>query len=59
MVFNWQTQHMNRNKMKLLVILVAIGLTTLCLTSCYAMSNMSTEDAYNVGYGVGTLLRNM
>lgn len=34
-----------------------ITLAVLCsLTSCGALSNMSYEDAYNVGYGAGTLL---
>ena len=50
---------MKKSKLKVFIIIAAIGLSTLCLTSCYAMSNMSQEDAYNVGYGVGTLLRNM
>lgn len=37
-----------------------IALAVLCsLTSCGAMSNMSYEDAYNIGYGAGTLLRNL
>lgn len=31
---------------------------SVCLVSCGSYSNMSDEDAYNVGYGIGTLLRN-
>ena len=29
------------------------------LTACGSLSNMSEEDAWNVGYGAGTLLRNL
>lgn len=37
-----------------------IALAVLCsLTSCGAMSNMSDEDAFNIGVGAGTLLRNL
>lgn len=32
---------------------------SLSVTSCGALMNMSEQDAWDVGYGAGTLLRNM
>lgn len=44
-------------KLKILFTALVLMFSVL-LTSCGTMSNMSNEDAYNVGYGVGTLMRN-
>lgn len=34
-------------------------LAAICLSSCSSLSNMSYEDAYDIGYGAGTLMRNI
>ncbi len=34
-------------------------LAALCLSSCSSLSNMSYEDAYDIGRGAGTLMRNL
>ena len=50
-----------KNIKKILWAIVAVTTVALCssgLTSCGAFANMSDEDAYYVGYGAGTLLRN-
>ena len=44
---------------KILILLASIAVLALSVSSCGTFSNMSQEDAYNVGYGAGTLLRNM
>lgn len=40
----------------ILMLLLAISLLT---TSCGSLSNMSYEDAYDIGWGAGVLLRNI
>lgn len=45
-------------KIKLLFVSLVLVFSLLA-TSCGSLSNMSNEDAYNIGYGAGTLLRNL
>ncbi len=45
--------------MKKILLLLALAFTMLSTVSCGVFSNMSNEDAYNVGYGAGTLIRNI
>lgn len=40
------------------IVLLTIVVFTMVLSSCGSLANMSEEDAFNVGYGVGTLIRN-
>lgn len=37
-------------KVKLLIIML---FAAMCITACGSMSNMSYEDAYDIGYGLG------
>lgn len=46
-------------KVKSIFIMLLLCATSFMVTSCGSMSNMSYEDAYNIGYGAGTILRNM
>lgn len=39
--------------MKKVKILIAIILTAFCMTACASFSNMSEQDAYDIGYGLG------
>lgn len=41
--------------MKKVKNLIAVVLTALCVTSCGAFSNMTADEAYDVGYGIGRL----
>lgn len=50
---------MKNIKTKILVLGLAMFISSLCLMSCGNLSKMSAQDAYNVGYGAGTLLRNL
>ena len=43
--------------MKKLTCLIALIATMLASCSCGMLANMSEEDAYNVGYGIGTAAR--
>lgn len=43
--------------MKKLLAILSITVTLVSTSSCGAFANMSYEDAYNVGYGIGTLGR--
>jgi hypothetical protein len=45
-------------KMKIFYATIMLGVMVM-MSSCGSLSNMSNEDAYNVGYGLGTLIRNM
>lgn len=47
---------MKRLKVFYATVLVVATMVT---TSCGSLSNMSNEDAYNIGYGAGTLIRNL
>lgn len=44
---------------KILILLISMAVLAISSSGCGTFSNMSQEDAYNVGYGAGTLLRNM
>lgn len=44
---------------KLVLLLASIAIMALSVSSCGSLSNMSQEDAWNIGYGAGTLLRNL
>lgn len=48
-----------KNLFRNLSACVAIFAIALSLNSCSVFANMSEEDAYNVGYGAGTFLRNL
>lgn len=45
-------------RIKYYVLLAALSaFAATCLTACSSFNNMSDEDAYNVGYGLGTAAR--
>ncbi|MCH5329249.1 MAG: hypothetical protein J1E02_09530 [Coprobacter sp.] len=48
-----------KNLRKFIAAVIFASVCSGILTSCGAFSNMSDEDAFNVGWGAGTLLRNM
>ncbi len=50
---------MKNHKTKILIIGLVMFVSSLCMMACGGLSRMSQEDAYNVGYGVGTLIRNL
>ncbi len=39
--------------MKKVKTFIAILLAALCVTACGSLSNMSEQDAYDIGYGIG------
>lgn len=43
--------------MKKIACLMALVATMFATCSCGVFANMSDEDAYNVGYGIGTAAR--
>jgi len=43
-------------KFRILMIIVAACATTVFTTSC---GSMSDQDAFDIGYGAGTLIRNL
>lgn len=43
--------------MKKLLAVLSLVATLLSVSSCGAFANMSYEDAYSVGYGIGTAAR--
>ena len=45
--------------MKKIIIAVILAATMIGVSGCGSFSSMSSEDAYNIGYGAGTLLRNL
>lgn len=43
---------------KEIIVLAAVCIVSItCLVSCGSFSNMSNEDAYNIGRGIGTATR--
>lgn len=43
--------------MRKIISVLSVAMTMFIATSCGAFANMSYEDAYNVGYGIGTAAR--
>ena len=39
---------------EIIILTVAGFISITCLVSCGSFSNMSYEDAYGIGYGIGT-----
>ncbi len=50
---------MKKIRIKGLLLAVVLFISSLCLLSCDSINNMSTQDAYDIGYGAGTLIRVM
>lgn len=42
---------------KILLTLFTILVTTACLSSCGAFSNMTDQEAYDAGYAIGSAIR--
>lgn len=43
--------------MKKIISALSVLCISFMVTSCGSFSNMSYEDAYNIGYGIGTAAR--
>ena len=39
--------------MKKVKVFIAVLLAALCVTACGSFSNMSEQDAFDIGYGIG------
>ena len=46
---------LNSKTMKKVKILIAVVLTALCVSSCSILSNMTYDEAYDVGYRIGSV----
>ncbi len=50
---------MKKRKINAIICAFVMLISSSLIVSCDNLSNMSTEDAYNIGYGAGSLIRVM